>query len=207
MAKIVCTIQRLDHLDGADFRRYYEDNHAPLALQYMPFTRYSRSYPVGGGSEGLGFDVIPEFWLEDASAVGTILSGPAGKVLAEDEARFFHRDRVAAAPVDEFILARPNIELGSVRPRKALLIRAETSRREAIRGAVFDWACSFSKPARELVLDFVTAVNEPAFPADVVVWSDATVEPPALAGTLSLWKTVEVETAETAADKLLPVAA
>lgn len=206
MAKIVCTIQRLDHLDSAEFRQYYEGNHAPLALQYMPFTRYSRNYPVDG-SEGLGFDVIPEFWLEDPSAVGTILSGPAGQILAEDEARFFHRDRVAAAPVDEFILARPNIELGSVRRRRALLIRGEASRREAIRGAAFDWACSFSKPARELVIDFVTAVNEPAFPADVVIWSDATVEPPALTGTLSLWKSVEVETVETAADKLLAVAA
>jgi hypothetical protein len=206
MAKIVCTIQRLDHYDADGFRQYYESNHAPLALQYMPFTRYARSYPVAG-TEGLGFDVIPEFWLEDASAVGTILSGPAGKVLAEDEARFFHRDRVAAAPVDEFILARPNIELGSTRRRKALLVRAEASRREAIRGAAFDWACSFSRPGRELVVDFVTAVNEPAFPADLVVWTDASVEPPAPGGTLSLWKTIEVETAETAADKLIPVAA
>jgi uncharacterized protein (TIGR02118 family) len=207
MAKIVCTIQRLDHFDEASFRQYYESNHAPLALQYMPFTRYARSYPVEGTGEGLGFDVIPEFWLEDPSAVGTILSGPAGKILAEDEARFFHRDRVAAAPVDEFILARPNIEMGSVRRRKLLLLRAEASRREAIRGAALDYACSFSRPGRELVVDFVTAVNEPAFPADIVVWTEASVEPPAPTGGLSLWKMIEVETAETAADKLIPVPA
>jgi hypothetical protein len=193
-------------LDAGGFRQYYEGNHAPLALQYMPFTRYARSYPVEG-AEGLGFDVIPEFWLEDPSAVGTILGGPAGKVLAEDEARFFHRDRVAAAPVDEFILSRPNIEPGSVRRRKALLIRSEASRREKIRGAAFDYACSFSRPGRELVVDFVTAVNQPAFPADVIIWTDDSVEPPPPTGSLSLWKAVEVETAETAADKLIPVPA
>ncbi len=207
MAKIVCTIQRLDHLDGAGFRQYYEGNHAPLALQYMPFTRYARSYPVDGAGDGLGFDVIPEFWLDDPAALGPILGGPAGKILAEDEARFFHRDRMAAAPVDEFILARPSIEMGSVRRRKALLMRAEASRREMIRGATFDWACSFAKPGRELVIDFVTAVNEPVFPADIVIWIDASIDPPALTGTLSLWKTIEVETSETAADKLVPVPA
>lgn len=207
MAKIVCTIQRLDHLDAAAFRQYYEGNHAPLALQYMPFTRYARSYPVDGGGEGLGFDVVPEFWLEDPSAVGTILSGPAGKVLAEDEARFFHRDRVAAAPVDEFVLAKPRVDMGALRRRRLMLLRADASRREAIRGAAFDWACSFSKPGREVVVDFITAVNEPAFPADILVWTDVEGELPALSGPLSLWRSVEVETAETAADKLIPVPA
>lgn len=206
MAKIVCTIQRRSDFDGAGFRAYYEDNHVPLALQHMPFTRYARSY-LTADADGLGFDVVPEFWLDDPSQVGTILSGPAGKTLAEDEARFFYRDRMAAAPVDEFILARPSIAGGSVRPRKLMLIRAETPSRDKIRGAAFDYACSFARPGREVVIDFVTAVNQPAFPADIAVWVDASIEPPAPAGPLSLWKTLEVETCETAADQLAPLAA
>jgi hypothetical protein len=207
MAKIVCTIQRRSDFDGAAFRQYYEGNDAPLALQYMPFTRYARSYPVDADGDGLSFDVLPELWLDDPSQVGTILGGPAGAVLAEDEARFFYRDRVAAAPVDEFILSRPPIAAGSIRRRKLLLLRAETPNREKIRGAAFDYACSFSRPARELVLDFVTAVNEPAFPADIVIWTEASVEPPAPTGALSLLKIIEVETCESPAESLVPVAA
>lgn len=204
MDKIVCTLTRRDDFAHDAFRDYYENNHAPLALQYMPFGRYARSYI---SDPEVGFDVLSEFWLTDAARVGEILGGPAGQVFAEDEARFADRAKIAAAPVDEFILARPNIEMGSIRRRKALLIRAETGRREAIRGAAFDYACSFSKPGRELIVDFVTAMNEPAFPADVIVWSDASVEPPAPTGVLSLWKSFEVDTSETAADKLIPVPA
>jgi hypothetical protein len=205
MDKIVCTLPRRADFTSAAFRDYYEGHHVPLALQYMPFTRYARSYPID--SEGIGFDVIPEFWLEDAARVGELLGGPAGQILAEDEARFFYRERMAAAPVDEFILARPSIEGGTVRRRKVLLIRAETAHGEKIRGAGFDYACSFARPGRELVIDFVTAVNEPAFPADIVVWTDASVDPPAPQGPLNLWKMLEVETCETAADQLVAVAA
>jgi hypothetical protein len=207
MAKIVCTIQRRGDFDGAGFRAYYEGNHVPLALGYMPFTRYARSY-LTADADGLGFDVVPEFWLDDPSEVGTILAGPAGKTLAEDEARFFHRDKMAAAPVDEFILARPSIAGGSVRPRKLMLIRAETPNREKIRGAAFDYACSFARPGREVVLDFVTVASEPAFPADIAIWTDASFEAPAPTGPLSLWKTLDVETCESAAELLrAPVAA
>jgi len=204
MDKLVCTLTRRDDFEHAAFRDYYENNHAPLALQYMPFTRYARSYLMDGG---IGFDVLSEFWLEDAARVGELLGGPAGQVFAEDEARFADRAQIAAAPVDEFILARPSIQMGTVRRRKALLLRAEATRREMIRGAGFDYACSFAKPGRELVVDFITARNEPAFPADIIVWTDPSVDPPAPIGALSLWKTIEVETSETAADKLVAVAA
>jgi hypothetical protein len=205
MAKIVGTVQRLAALTHAAFRDYYEANHAPLALQYMPFTRYARSYLVN--PEGMDFDVIPEFWLDDVASVGSVLSGPAGQILAEDEAKFFYRDRMAAAPVDEFILARPSIEPGSTRRRKALLLRAESRVRDKIRGAGFDWASSFTKPGREVVLDFVTALSQPEFPADMVVWIEPSIDPPAPEGPLSLWKVLEVETCETAADKLVAAAA
>jgi hypothetical protein len=204
MDKIVCTLTRRADFTHDAFRDYYENHHAALALQYMPFGRYARSYI---SDPEVGFDVLSEFWLADAARVGEILGGPAGQVFAEDEARFADRAKIAAAPVDEFILARPSIEMGSIRRRKALLVRAEASRREAIRGAAFDWACSFSRPGRELVVDFVTAMNEPAFPADILVWTDPSVDPPAPTGMLSLWKTIEVETSETAADKLVPVPA
>lgn len=205
MDKLVCTLTRRADFEHAAFRDYYENKHAPLALQYMPFTRYARSYVLD--ADGIGFDVLSEFWLEDAARVGELLDGPAGEVFAEDEARFADRARIAAAPVDEFILARPSIEMGTVRRRKGLLLRAEASRREMIRGAGFDWACSFAKPSRELVVDFVTATSDPAFPADIVVWTDPSIDPPAPTGMLSLWKTIEVETSETAADRLVAVAA
>jgi uncharacterized protein (TIGR02118 family) len=204
MDKLVCTLTRRADFEHAAFRDYYENNHAPLALQYMPFARYARSYLMDGG---IGFDVLSEFWLEDAARVGELLGGPAGEIFAEDEARFADRAQIAAAPVDEFILARPSIQMGTVRRRKALLVRSEASRRETIRGAGFDWACSFAKPGRELVVDFITATSDPVFPADIVVWTDPSVDPPAPTGALSLWKTIEVETSETAADKLVAVPA
>ena len=205
MAKIVCTIQRRSDFDSAGFRAYYENNHVPLALQHMPFTRYARSYVTDADSAG--FDVLPEFWLDDPSQVGTILAGSAGKTLAEDEARFFYRDKMVAAPVDEFILARPSIEGGSTRRRKLLMIRAEAPNREKIRGAAFDYACSFARPGREVVIDFVTAQNEPPFPADILIWTDASFDPPAPPPPLTLWKMLEVDTCESAAEQLAHVAA
>ena len=89
-----------------------------------------------------------------------------------------------------------------------MLVRAETPNREKIRGAAFDYACSFARPGREVVLDFVTVANEPAFPADSAIWTDASFEAPAPTGPLGLWKTLAVETCARAAElQRAPVAA
>ena len=64
MIKVIATIRKLLEISKEEFRRYYEDNHAPLINRLLPFYKeYKRSYVDDGVFEGqpaAEFDVVTE---------------------------------------------------------------------------------------------------------------------------------------------------
>jgi uncharacterized protein (TIGR02118 family) len=104
MIKTILFVKRRADLTHEEFRAYYENNHAPLAISVLPWLRrYVRNYFPQAG-EAWSYDVATEFWFENAegqAATMAFAASPEGKILEEDEARFMDRPTMLAYTVDE----------------------------------------------------------------------------------------------------------
>lgn len=116
MLKSVEMIKRKPGLSREEFRRYYEEVHAPLAVKHFGryYARYVRNYVrrhVRG--EEPQFDCITEIWFKDARAAQSLVddlggSGASdgyvtelGRIFREDEERFMDRTSLVAFTVTE----------------------------------------------------------------------------------------------------------
>jgi len=95
MIKAVLMAKRRSGLSREEFRERYESGHAPLALRTLPTVRrYVRNYLEPTDGVEPPFDVITEFWYDDAEGQAETrriyLSDPA-QVLQNDEEEFMDR--------------------------------------------------------------------------------------------------------------------
>lgn len=70
-------------------------HHAPLAAMHFPFRGYVRNHVLPG--QRAKFETISEFWADDLARLTALWQGPAGAILAQDEARFMDRERITPA--------------------------------------------------------------------------------------------------------------
>ncbi len=102
--KLIAGVKRKSGLTLDDFKKYWHEKHAPLALKVLPkapnVQRYVHNY--GLAMEGLGepaLDGIGELWFEDLDAFLKSTEwflGDGGKPLRDDEENFVdHATRVA----------------------------------------------------------------------------------------------------------------
>lgn len=102
--KLIAGVKRKGGLTLEDFKNYWRDKHAPLALKILPkapnVQRYVHNY--GLAMEGLGepaLDGIGEIWFRDLDAFlesTQWFMGDGGKPLRDDEENFVdHSSRVA----------------------------------------------------------------------------------------------------------------
>jgi hypothetical protein len=89
MKKVITLIARKHGTTRAQFKDYYEQNHAPLGARYFPFDKYVRNHLNESVPADVGFDVLMEAWLDQEKAYA-ILTGEVVKIFDEDEARFMH---------------------------------------------------------------------------------------------------------------------
>jgi hypothetical protein len=116
MIRITCLLKKKEGLSDAEFKRYYEENHAPLAIRLLPvFHEYSRSYIVRDeryipahipqAMNASSFDVITQIAVrtkEDFEKLMRLQADPViAKTLADDEARFLDRKSMMMFMVDE----------------------------------------------------------------------------------------------------------
>ena len=111
MIKSIAFIKRKPGISAEEFRRHYEEVHAPLALRFFDglFERYVRNYVTAAlGEAPPEFDAISEFWLRDEAALARIAelnASEAARVLREDEACFMDVARTVTYMVDERVSA------------------------------------------------------------------------------------------------------
>lgn len=112
--KIVSFLRRRSDLSPAEFERYYETHHAPLALSLLPgIARYTRSYinpdsmtvDRTGGDLTPPCDVITEIWFRTEADYQKFQAACADpeivKTFVEDEARFMDMQSVKSYTVRE----------------------------------------------------------------------------------------------------------
>lgn len=166
MTKSICALAHKPGTTREDFQRYYEENHAPLAISHFPFYAYARNHVTG--AEEFHWDTISEFWADDIEAAAALMAGPVGKIMAADEERFMNRPLIASAGVEEVILSTGD-PAGTDGRRTALLVQ-HASEGVDLRSAVLDWAEGFAKDMPGVSADFLSNWTDLAFPAKAVLW-------------------------------------
>lgn len=114
--KIICFMKRKPGLTAEEFRDHYENHHAPLALELLPFfSAYKRNYirhDLSYQPEHLArhaatpsHDVITELSFASRAEYEAMLAALADPVIggriARDEERFLDRDAMQMFFVDE----------------------------------------------------------------------------------------------------------
>jgi len=109
MVKGIALLKRKPGLTPEEFRKHYEESHAPLALKVVPtIKRYVRNYITtvaftAGGEEPL-FDCITEQWFDDMEGLQAMMAiggTDAGRAIAEDERKFLDRKKTVYLVVEE----------------------------------------------------------------------------------------------------------
>lgn len=119
--KIICLLKRKPGTSRAQFKDYYEANHAPLIERLMPFyTDYRRNYFAetqdyetghldNKVESELDFDVITELTFSSRANYDKLvaaLSDPAiGDIITRDEENFMDRSKMSVYIIDEYVSA------------------------------------------------------------------------------------------------------
>lgn len=117
MIKILCFLRRKDGMTLAEFKAYYENNHAPLIKRLLPFyDSYKRNFAAEVQNYATGhinnkaagardFDVVTELTFssqENYQKMIDALSDPViGGEIARDEENIFDRDDIRVFLVEE----------------------------------------------------------------------------------------------------------
>src|SRR5262245_28735697 len=116
MIKLVCFMNRKPGMSMEEFKRYYEENHVPLINRLMPFWQdyrrnfvedreHSAAHMAPGRQTGAMFDVMTELTFASEEMHQKCLDALAdpviGKIVAEDEEKFFDRSSMRTFVVDE----------------------------------------------------------------------------------------------------------
>ncbi|MBM4445192.1 MAG: EthD family reductase [Chloroflexi bacterium] len=112
MVKAVALLRRKPGLSLEEFRRHYEEVHAPLAKRLFPFMRkYMRNYvtaaPFSPAGQEPRFDCITEEWFDDMEAVRTMMdiyASETGRPIREDEKALFDMAKLEYFFVEEVTL-------------------------------------------------------------------------------------------------------
>jgi hypothetical protein len=114
--KVICLLKRKAGTTAEEFRDYYENHHAPLALRLLPyFSDYRRNYirrDLAYKPEHIEhhpgpppYDVVMEFSCTTQDDADRLMAGMAdpeiGRLLTEDEEKFMDRAAMVLFHVDE----------------------------------------------------------------------------------------------------------
>ncbi|MFC2000550.1 EthD domain-containing protein [Chloroflexota bacterium] len=109
MVKGIALLKRKPGLTVEEFRKHYEEVHAPLAVKLFPTIRkYMRNYitsvPFPADAGELEFDCITEQWFDDMEGFQAMMdagAGEAGRTISNDEKTFLDRAKTVYLLVEE----------------------------------------------------------------------------------------------------------
>lgn len=106
--KSLIFIKRKAGTFSESFQKYYEEYHAPLAMNIVGsrFAKYVRNYLEPGTADQLGFDVVTEIWFKDQEqydgffADMKVEEDGEGRIAASEE-KFIDRKEITWCVVNE----------------------------------------------------------------------------------------------------------
>lgn len=106
MIKIMMLVNCKEGVSREEFRRHYEEVHAPLASRHLThLVRYVRNYVTDQFRDGLKCDCITEFWFDHpgpwSEARDELLPPEMLELFARDEETFMDRGSMRVLVVDE----------------------------------------------------------------------------------------------------------
>jgi uncharacterized protein (TIGR02118 family) len=109
MVKAIALLKRKPGLSLEQFRKHYEEVHAPLAKRLFPFMRkYVRKYvtatPFSPAGTEPKFDCITEEWFDSMEAFQTMMdiyASETGRPIREDEKELFDMTKLQYLFVEE----------------------------------------------------------------------------------------------------------
>lgn len=112
MIKLLALLKRRADVSPEEFRRYYEQEHAPLFARSIPsevaeaISYYAQNHAVqlGGGTSEPPFDCVTEFGFDDVAGMRRWTSwyrSDDGKVLRDDEERFMDTSKRVVIVTEE----------------------------------------------------------------------------------------------------------
>lgn len=129
MVKIIALIKRRADLSRSEFRRHYEEIHAPLALRHLDqMSAYVRNHVSGelvGGPAG--FDCLSEFWYVDQAALKRLLAyleSDAAEPILRDELSFMSKAENVFFPVEEQVVIEDRSAVASGAVSKIVVLVA-----------------------------------------------------------------------------------
>ena len=100
--KTVAFMPRRADVSRSAFRDYYEERHAPLALNWFPFRKYVRNHLLD--HEDIGFDSLSEFWVSDLGETARLMDSEVGETMRADERNFLDQPAIVSVRCDEVLV-------------------------------------------------------------------------------------------------------
>jgi len=200
--KTVALFRRRPDLTRTAFRDYYETRHAPLAVQHVRFRKYVRNHVVAPADGD--FDVLSEFWLEDAKGPAALDGSPAATMLRGDALEFMDKDSHRAFALEELIAGEPRaVETAAARKYILLMARPESVAQAEFLDLVRNWGMMLfaGKVLSRVTMDVVTPMAGSSLPAEAIIslWPNERFSDAALAQGAGL---ITIESCETPPEAL-----
>ena len=106
MIKIMLLVNRKVGVSREEFRRHYEDVHAPLAARHLQhLVRYVRNYVTDQFRSDFDCDVVTEFWFDYpgtwSEARQVLLPQQLLDLFAQDEENFMDRSSMRVLVIEQ----------------------------------------------------------------------------------------------------------
>lgn len=174
MNKSIALLSHRRDMSRADFQRYYENNHAPLAIRHFPFVRYVRNHLQD--NPDIGFDTVSEFWSDDLATIGQLMASAVGDLMRDDERRFMDQSQIRTALSNELLIYGGERDIAR-EPfmRQALLLKnAGNHEQKKLPGLLAELAHAIAAQHRQYLLRVTLDVLQPfpgaVLPCDAMLW-------------------------------------
>jgi uncharacterized protein (TIGR02118 family) len=94
MIQEIVLLRRRPGMDRDEFRRYWRENHAPLAAKFPGLRKYVQAHVIPDPSqEGPSYDGVAELWFDSVEALQAAIESPEGQAARADFPNFLDVDK------------------------------------------------------------------------------------------------------------------
>ena len=102
MIKMIYLLHRRSDMDVEEFKKYYSEVHAPIAMKLPGLRRYIQNYPnAEDGENPPACDAVSEMWWDDMEAMQKSSASPEGQAAQADMQNFLDSSRLQVFSVEE----------------------------------------------------------------------------------------------------------